>query len=118
MSTEPIPTPVTAAATALPQRAVVLPFVKPEPGIALDQTGAALGVDNPHAAVNSLNQYLAERRTDLNFRVDHDTGTVVVSIVDAQTGTVLRQMPSEEALRIARYIDSGHGGSSLVHQQA
>lgn len=55
-------------------------------------------------AVQEMAQRAASANTTLDFRVEEDSGRVVVSIVDASDGTVLRQMPSEEALRIARSL--------------
>jgi flagellar protein FlaG len=61
--------------------------------------------------VQQLERYLESSRTGLEFRVDRDLNRVVVSVVDPRDGTVLRQMPSEEALRIARALaDEGGGG--------
>lgn len=40
----------------------------------------------------------------LDFRVDEQSGRTIVSVIDRRDGTVLRQMPSEEALRIARNL--------------
>lgn len=68
------------------------------------------------AAVAELNRYVAGSRTDLRFTVDRDAGEVVVSIVDSESGQVLRQMPSPEALRIARYLE--HDRLGLIRQRA
>ncbi len=43
-------------------------------------------------------------------------GKVVVQVVDARTQTVIRQMPSEELLAIAKALDRVQG--LLVHQEA
>lgn len=56
-------------------------------------------------AVDDLNQRFKDSRTDLRFSIDDDSGVTVVSIVDADDGTVLRQMPTEEALRVAKALD-------------
>lgn len=56
------------------------------------------------AAVENLKKYAEKAGSDLSFRVDDDTGHVVVSVVDRNDGTVLRQMPTEEALRISRAL--------------
>lgn len=63
-----------------------------------------LPAQNLDEAVRELSDYVAQSGAELNFRIDEDSGRVVVSIVDARDGTVLRQMPSEEALRIARAL--------------
>jgi len=60
-------------------------------------------------AVDDLNQRFRDTRTDLRFSVDEDSGQMVVSIVDAADGKVLRQMPTEEALRVAKALDKALG---------
>ncbi len=56
------------------------------------------------AALDDLAARAAESGAQIDFRIDKDSGRVVVSVVDRSDGTVLRQMPSEEALRIARSL--------------
>ena len=68
------------------------------------------------AAVDRLNQHFAERRTDLKFTIDSSLHTVVVSVVDAQDGTVLQQIPSEVAMRIAHYLAETNSG--LIQAEA
>jgi flagellar protein FlaG len=67
-------------------------------------------------AVKALNERYATQRTDLRFTVDKDSGNTVVAIVDSKDGTVLRQIPSEEALRISRALSQTRG--SLIEQLA
>jgi flagellar protein FlaG len=52
----------------------------------------------------SLQRFLdnASAGTQLKFRVDSDAGRVVVQVLDAQSGEVLRQIPRDEALTLAR----------------
>jgi flagellar protein FlaG len=54
-----------------------------------------------------LREYLAESRRDLEFRVDHDAGATVVTVRNANTGEVIRQIPNEEALRVLRRLNEG-----------
>lgn len=67
-------------------------------------------------ALEELNRYVAGSRTDLRFSVDRDAGQVVVSIIDSESGQLLRQLPSAEAIRIARYIE--HNRLGLIRQRA
>jgi flagellar protein FlaG len=67
-------------------------------------------------ALQAIDRYLAEHRTGLEFRVDESSGRVVVSIIDAADGTVLRQIPSEEVLRIAERLQRERQG--LIDAQA
>lgn len=68
-------------------------------------------------AVEALNRHFSEVRTDLKFTVDKALGVIVVAVVDARDGRVLRQIPSEEVLRIARVLD-GRSSPSLVEAVA
>ena len=61
-------------------------------------------------AIGSLRDRLGERGVDLTYRVDPDLKRVIVEIVDRTDGTVLRQIPGEEVLRLARQMQDGHGG--------
>jgi flagellar protein FlaG len=53
---------------------------------------------------------------NLQFSVDGSSGKTVVRVVDMETGNVIRQIPSQEALDIARAVDRLQG--LLLRQQA
>ncbi len=91
-------------------------FAPPGEGVRPFPAGTSSAVPVPHpqdasaapadleAALDDLAARAAESGAQLDFRIDEDSGRVVVSVVDRRDGTVLRQMPSEEALRIARSL--------------
>jgi len=60
-------------------------------------------------AVDDLNRHFKASSTDLRFSIDDDSGRTVVSVVDAESGKVLRQMPTEEALRVSKALDKALG---------
>lgn len=62
--------------------------------------------DEVDAAVKKLNDSMLGSSQTLQFSVDHDTKEIVVKLIDQNTKEVVRQMPSEEALRIAKSIDA------------
>jgi flagellar protein FlaG len=68
-------------------------------------------------AMESLNKTLKQSNKNLEFSVDTDTKKVLVKLVDTETGDVIREFPSEEALAIARSIDQFQQGL-LLKQQA
>jgi len=45
----------------------------------------------------------------MRFHVDQDTGMTVVALVDPDNGQVLRQVPTEEALEVAKAIGKYQG---------
>ncbi len=53
-------------------------------------------------AVKQINDYLQSVQRNLQFSVDQDTKQIVVKVIDAKTGEVVRQIPPESALEIAR----------------
>ncbi|TRX74454.1 flagellar protein FlaG [Pseudomonas mangiferae] len=48
--------------------------------------------------VQNVNRYLA-------FNVDESSGDIVVKVMDADSGQLIRQIPSEEVLRLAERLD-------------
>jgi len=63
-------------------------------------------VDAPlaEAAAALVEDFLRSFSRSLEFRVDEQTGNDVVAVIDTETGAVVRQIPSDEALASARYI--------------
>jgi len=67
------------------------------------ETGEASG-EELQQAVTQLNDHMQQIQRDLLFSVDDSSGHTVVRVVDSTTEEVVRQIPSEEALRISRNI--------------
>jgi flagellar protein FlaG len=60
-------------------------------------------------AVKSINIALQDRSPGLEFSIDGDSERTVVKVIDKETQEVIRQMPSREALEIAKMIDNMQG---------
>jgi flagellar protein FlaG len=56
------------------------------------------------AIVEQIDTFLKGSRRELQFQVDEESGEVIVRVRDAVTGDVIRQIPGEEALRMARAL--------------
>ena len=54
--------------------------------------------------VQELNQHLANYETNLQFEIDDQYQQVVVRIVDRETKEVVRQIPSERTLALAKFF--------------
>ncbi len=65
--------------------------------------------DQVKDAVQQIEKFTQNIAQNLKFSVDEDTGKTVVKIVDTQTQEVIRQIPSEEAISIARTLDKVQG---------
>lgn len=67
-------------------------------------------------AVQSGNKALQVHSNALEFQVDDKSHQSLVKVVDTQTQQVIRQIPSEEFLRIAQGIDDYQ--AHLIHEKA
>lgn len=67
-----------------------------------------------HAAAQRLEAYLRSMGRELRFQIDEASGRIVVSVLDAETGERIRQIPSEEMLRLARARQDGTDSSSFL----
>ena len=56
-------------------------------------------------AVEQIRAYLRDSKTQIEFQVDDASGRTIMRILDG-SGEVIRQIPSEEVLRIASMLDS------------
>ena len=72
--------------------------------------------DDLKNAVDKLNLSMTAASQDLEFSVDEDSKQTVVKLVDRNTHEVLRQMPTKEALEIAKSLDKAMG--KLIDQHA
>jgi flagellar protein FlaG len=70
-------------------------------------------------ATDTINQVMRQSNQNIEFKfsVDADTKKPIVRVVDATTGELIRQIPSEETLAIARSIDQFQK-SLLLSQKA
>ena len=60
-------------------------------------------------AVDVTNQFMKTLSVNLTFSVDKDSGLTVVKVVDSTTKEVVKQMPSEEVVDLARALNRLQG---------
>ena len=81
--------------------------VAPKPiEIKFDQAQAT---KNLKEAVNLLNKQMADTGRGLGFSYDESKASAVIKVSNINTGEVVRQIPSEDVLRIAHKIDDLKG---------
>jgi len=59
-----------------------------------------------HAAARELESHMLGMGRSLEFRVDSQSNTMIVMVRDKNSGEVIRQMPSEEALWLAQHLEA------------
>lgn len=84
-------------------------------------TQAAQAVREPSAsevkkAVSEINKAIQSTSQNLELSVDTDSNQVIVKVIDQQTKQVLRQIPTVEAIEIAKSLDKLQG--LLIRQEA
>jgi len=112
----PLPVPAEAAVVA----------TRPEPAVQVTSSNAGRNGGNAagqHGNTNSragnpasiedafeeINAAMQAWDTGMRFEIDEDTQQLVVSIIDTKSGDVLRQIPSEEVLHVAKMIAQFQG---------
>lgn len=67
-------------------------------------------------AVKDVNDFVRPINNALSFSLDQESNQMVVKVIDQGTKEVIRQIPSEEMLALAKALDTMKG--LLVRQQA
>lgn len=87
------------------------------PANSADGTGnAATGIAQSPSNVQEISAALQEIRnairpiaSELSFSLEQDSGRMLVKIVDTETDELIRQIPSEEMVRISKALDKLQG---------
>ena len=116
----------TTAANTAPSSARSASTIDPSPRTApsaparTDESASASGqpVDAGElaSAIEKVQDFTKTLANELKFNIDEDSGQMVVKIVDSATDEVIRQIPSEEMLEIAKALDQIQG--LLIKQKA
>lgn len=98
--------PVAARPAAAPAEAVTT----------VQQPGTVPNMRELDQALKNINTIVQIQSPGLEFSVDADSNRTIVKVIDKQTQEVLRQIPTEEALKIAKSLDQLTG--LLIRQKA
>jgi flagellar protein FlaG len=116
--------------SSIVQQAQVLPAAPASSGVSIPSTAQAVPQTvrvNPKQAapktnfdpeklrktlddiVDSINKQMSENKRALRFSVDDVLNTFVVTVRNSNSGEIIRQIPSETALRIAHRMEDMKG---------
>ena len=93
------------------------------PATAVDTAKAVKGPNNVRPseqlkeAVSQLNKASQDKSQGLEFSIDNDSKRTVVKVIDQTTKEVLRQIPTPEALEIAKALESKSSTAGMLIQQ-
>lgn len=60
-------------------------------------------------AVSDIQEFVKASQRELGFSIDDSTGTLVVKVIATNSGEVIRQLPTEAALKLAQSLAEGNG---------
>lgn len=95
-----------SATTAVAEREDAVPTVK--------KKKAEVDVAQVHVALAEINHAMQMSAIGVRFEFDSTAEKMVTKVVDAASGELIHQMPSEEVLRMSRALDKLQG--LLVHR--
>jgi flagellar protein FlaG len=72
-------------------------------------SAASASAEELAKAVEAVNKSLDSRSQAIEFSIDDTDKRPIIKVVDQQTKEVIRQIPSEEMLDIARALDKAQG---------
>lgn len=64
-------------------------------------------------AVKMVQNFVSDMQRELQFSVDEDSGRTIIRVIDSDSGKIIRQIPPEELLQIARSVTDG-GNINLI----
>lgn len=92
---------------------------KPSAAVSGDQARGVIGApgagpaagsgpsrDDLMQAVAEMNQYIQNEQRDLQFSVDESSGHTIVRVVERNSGDLIRQIPNEVVIDLARHARS------------
>jgi flagellar protein FlaG len=103
----------------LPEGGQSLPLTDKQQPNKLEHTNDLPAGEDISNAVKHLNDYMQNLQRELQFSVDDQTGRTVIKVLDSETDTVIRQIPPEEILDLARKLkDQDDDKGKLLQVQA
>jgi len=72
--------------------------------------------DAAETAMRDIQHFISSQARSVRISKDETSGHMIVQLVDPDTGEVIRTLPSEELLRLARSFEML--GNKMVHQVA
>jgi flagellar protein FlaG len=65
-------------------------------------------------AVSQINEFVQTVQRDLSFSMDEASGHTIIKVIDSESGKLVRQIPSEEVLALATYLQDMNKDSSSI----
>lgn len=97
-----------AATNAVPQQQQQAPKVLAEKAAETSEN-SEISLQDLDNTVSELNVAVQNVRRDLQFRVDEDSGRTIITVRDSETDEIIREIPPERVIALAKNIESLKG---------
>jgi len=74
-----------------------------------EKVGRPGGSGSVDAVVSGLDGLVQDLRRNLQFAIDDKSGETVIKVIDSETREIVRQIPSEEIMRLQRRLEEAVG---------
>ncbi|MGF1756113.1 flagellar protein FlaG, partial [Vibrio makurazakiensis] len=88
-----------------------------ETAIKMAQERQELNREEKVRMVEQMNEFISSINKGVAFKVDEESGRDVVTIYEATTGDIIRQIPDEEMLEILRRLAAQTASSGLLMEK-
>lgn len=105
----PAPSNSSAGPTATPRQALPVRGQNHPPQVGVGKVRAK----DLSEAVSRIQDYVQSVQRELRFSIDKDSGRTVIKVVDSSTNKVIRQIPPQEVLAIAKHLKELQDGTLL-----
>lgn len=93
-----------------------LPPAKAQSAIA-EESQQEISAEKVKEVVEQLNNHAQAVNRDLQFSVDDESGRTVIKVINSETAELVRQIPSEEVLRLSQTIrETIEGNKGIIVQ--
>ncbi len=98
-----------AVKNALSSQATI-PAPIPRNGVAAQEAPSSSSREAVERLAQRLRDYAQSMDREVQFSVDEASGYTVIKVIDPESQKVIRQIPAEVTLRLARHLESGSQG--------
>ena len=100
------------AVSSVGQASVPIAIKKPDvelPKVKSESFDSVSSKNNVKEAVDILNNQMASNKRGIGFTVNDDSSTPIVTVRNTSTGEVVRQIPNEVVIKLAKDLDNFKG---------
>jgi flagellar protein FlaG len=80
----------------------------------LTQESQQAAISDVKVAAKKVNEFVQQLDRNLEFSVDESSGRVIITVREPETGKIIRQIPPEELLVIAKLVSENFANAPVL----